>query len=368
MIAIGLQALFGFALTAALLLLLRRPALEAGLVDRPCPRKRHGRTVPLIGGICILLGFASATLPLDFGLRDYQALYAGMTTLLVVGVVDDLVDIDARAKLGLQVVAALLMTAWGGLVIADLGSLLGPGVALPLGNWAQPFTVFCVVGLINAVNMFDGVDGLAAGTVAAALAWLVVAGTVGGAGEWAVLAGLLLAAVCAFLLFNMRNPWRRRASAFLGDSGSMMLGFALAWFAVEAAQGPDAALPAIAVAWILALPVFDAVALITRRLLHGYSPFRADREHLHHIFYRAGFTAGQTVCLLIGASVVYGGIGVLGAYWGLPEWLSLLLLVALLGAHLALHARAWRSATLLRRLLRWGRRGSARGRASSTLR
>jgi len=352
---IAVQIFFAFALTAFLLLVLRRPALQAGLVDRPCARKRHGRVVPLIGGICILLGFVAASLPADFGLRDYQGLFAGMGLLAIVGVIDDLIDIDAWVKFAAQVVAALLMTAWSGLVVSDLGQLLGPQVSLELGALALPFTVFCVVGLINAINMFDGVDGLAAGTVAAALGWLVLAGAFNGGASWLILAGLLLASVCAFLIFNMRNPWRRKAACFLGDSGSMMLGFALAWFAVEAAQGEHALLPPVAIAWILALPVLDTLTLMGRRILRGRHPFQPDREHLHHIFYRAGFTPGQTVAVLVLATVLLGGVGVLGTGLGVPEWVLAVLFVPVALAHVLAQARAWRFARLMRRQLRWVR-------------
>ncbi len=355
LIQIAFQLCLAFGLTAALLLLLRRPALQAGLVDQPTSRKRHGRVVPLIGGICITIGFMAAALPADLGLRDYQGLFAGMGALLVLGVADDLVEVDNWAKLAIQVLAALLMAAWGGLRVEELGALLGPGTALGLGPWAMPFTVVCVVGLINAVNMFDGVDGLAAGTVAIALGWLVLAGAVGGAGGWPVLAGVLLAAICAFLIFNLRNPWRRKAACFLGDAGSMVIGFGLAWFAVEAAAGEAAVLPPVAIAWILALPIVDTITLASRRMLRGAAPFQPDREHLHHILYRAGLNPAQAVSVLLAVSAILGGIGVLGAWAGVPDWLLMLLLVPVAGAQVLVHAKAWRFARLLRRGLRWAR-------------
>ncbi len=355
-IGTALQTFFAFGLTAVLLLLLRRPAIQAGLVDHPCPRKRHGRTVPLIGGICILLGFTAAALPADFGLRDHQALFAGMAMLLIVGVVDDLVEVDAWAKLGFQVLAALLMTLWGGVAVTDLGYILGPGETVDLGSWAVPFTTFCVVGLINAINMLDGVDGLAAGTVAIALGWLTAAGLLAGAPIWPFLSGLLLAAICGFLVFNLRNPWRRKAASFLGDSGSMMLGFALAWFAIQAAGSSTGPLPPIAIGWVLALPVLDTLVLIGRRLAAGRHPFQADREHLHHILYRAGFTPAQTVSTLLLASILLGGVGVLGAFLHVPAWLLATGLIPVAAVHAVAQVHARRSATILRRLLRAARR------------
>lgn len=349
----ALQPLFAFALTVALLLMLRRPAIEAGLVDRPSHRKRHGREVPLIGGICIFLGFAAANLIADFALRPFQALFAGMTILLILGVVDDLVDLKASIKLFFQLFAALLLAGWAGVTVTDLGALFGPAITLQLGAWAVPFTLFCVVGLINAVNMFDGVDGLAAGTVATALGWLSFVGlSWGGTVDWPLLCATLLAAVCGFLVFNMRNPWRRAAASFLGDSGSMLLGFALAWFAIAAAQGADAVLPPVAIGWILLLPVTDALVLMGRRIARGRNPFHADREHLHHILFRAGLSHKQTVTVLVLVSALLGGIGVGGAWLGVPEWLMLLGMVPFVTLHLFFHLRAWRVAAALRLFLR----------------
>nr|WP_274600116.1 MraY family glycosyltransferase [Halorhodospira abdelmalekii] len=275
-----------------------------------------------------------------------------MTMLLVVGVVDDLIDIEARIKLFFQVAAALLITLWGGLLVSDLGWLLGPMLPLELGWLALPFTVLCIVGLINAVNMFDGLDGLAGGSVAIALAWLALAGFLGGGEKWPILALLLCAAICAFLVFNARNPWRRRAASFLGDSGSMMLGVALAWFALEAGSGATAVLPPITVAWILALPVLDALILFGRRLVRRRSPFKADREHLHHTLTRAGLSHGQIVALLLSVGALWGGIGFAGAWFEVPEkWLATgLLAVALM--HTLIHVRAWRFAAFLRRYSR----------------
>lgn len=336
-------------MTATLLMVLRRPALQAGLVDRPCSRKRHGRLVPLIGGICILLGFFTGILPGDLGLRGYQALFSGMTLLLIVGVVDDLIDIEAKTKLALQTVAAALLSLWGGLLVTDLGYLLGPQWLLELGYFALPFTLICVVGLINAINMFDGLDGLASGTVAAALGWLTLAGYLGGASGWPLLSATLLAAICAFLIFNARNPWRRRAASFLGDSGSMMLGFALAWLCIEAAAGSEAILPPIAIGWILMLPVMDALILMARRIARGQTPLRADREHLHHTLSRAGFTHGQSVSILVTLSVILGGVGCLGALAGIPEWVLTSCLAPIALLHIGFHSRAWRIAAFIRR-------------------
>lgn len=347
------QSLLAFVTTAAVLMVLRRPAVRARLVDAPGGRKRHARAVPLIGGIGIFLGFLVGVFPADFALRDYDALFAGMGLLLLVGVVDDIVNVRASAKLLLQIFVAVLMTVWAGVVVEDLGFLFGGDDPVELGEWSRAFTILCVVGLINAVNMLDGVDGLAAGVVAVALAWLTAAGVLSGAGGWPVLSGLLLAAVLGFLVFNLRNPWRRRAACFLGDSGSMMLGYALAWFAVMAASGDEQALPPVAIGWILALPVIDSVVLMLRRCFKGYHPFQADREHLHHLFLRAGLTPGAAVSVIIAGSALLGAVGFLGGAAEVPDAVLAAAIVPVVVAHGLIHMRAWRFARLLRRAVRW---------------
>src|SRR5699024_6107037 len=146
------------------------------------------------------------------------------------------------------------------------------------GEWAIPFTVLCTVLLINAVNMADGSDGLAGGLSAVALTMLLAAGVLGGASRsFLGVTGVLLAAVVAFLCFNLRLPGRRYATVFMGDSGSMMLGFALAWLSVYLAQVEQVDIYPISIAWILVLPVLDVVTLYVRRIMKGRSPFTADR-------------------------------------------------------------------------------------------
>jgi len=352
-----LCALLALPLTSALLLALHRPAHYLRLLDEPTRRKRHGRAVPLTGGIGIFAGFVLALLLSGAPLAAFWPLLAGMALLLVVGTVDDYRGLRPWAKLAAQVAAALLMAVGGGVVVEDLGGLLGPGLSLDLGAAAIPFTVFATVGLINAVNMLDGVDGLAGGAVAIALGWLVLAGVSAGAAIWPWLASVLVAAVCGFLVLNMRSPWRRRAACFLGDAGSMMLGLAVAWFAIRATQGAHAALPPVAALWILALPVLDTLVLTGRRLGHGRHPFHADREHLHHILYRAGFTPGPAVALILLGALLVGGAGLWAARQPLPEWGMAAGLLPLAAGHALVHLRAWRVATFLRRRLRAVRRG-----------
>lgn len=337
-----------FVFTVLLLAGLRRSARRAGLVDVPGGRKRHDGAIPLIGGIGIFLAFAAVAAMLPVGLREYLPLVVAMGFLLVVGVVDDLVDIQASMKLVAQIFAAVLMTSWGNVQLETLGNLFGAG-PVPLGDWSIPVTVFALVGLINAVNMLDGIDGLAGGF--SFLALVVFAVVLFGAGDplGGMLATLLAAAVAGFLAYNLRSPWRRRASVFLGDAGSMVLGLAVGWFAVEAVNAGASCLSPMAVLWVLALPVVDTLSLMVRRMSRGRSPFYADREHLHHVFKRAGFCDEKSAYALLGLTAVLSLIGVMASCVGVPDGLILLALLLVGWLHYYFISHAWRIIRIIRR-------------------
>ena len=268
-----LKYLIAFLVTAVTVKALSRPAIRIGLVDRPGGRKRHDAPVPLIGGPAMFAGFVFGALTLLESLYVYRVLFVSMALLVVVGVLDDARDLKPSSKSVAQLVAALFMTSWAGLFVMQLGNLFG-FVVLDLRHWAIPFTVVCVLGVINAINMADGLDGLAGGLVLVALGFLCAGAVdVGNLGAAKLLA-LMAASVAGFLLFNIRLPWQPRARAFMGDSGSMMLGFLLVWFCVELTQTSSPRLEPMSVVWFLAVPLLDMGFVILRRVDEGKEPVR----------------------------------------------------------------------------------------------
>ncbi|QOC23810.1 undecaprenyl/decaprenyl-phosphate alpha-N-acetylglucosaminyl 1-phosphate transferase [Wenzhouxiangella sp. AB-CW3] len=348
----GLLAIVaGFVFVSILIPMLCRPAERLGLLDLPDDRKLHGEPVPMIGGIAMFIAFCAAILIVDDPLRPYASLVIGMGVLLATGLVDDALDITPASKLIMQLVAATLMVAWGEVQIHSLGNLLGEG-EVELGEWAIPFTVLCTVFMINAINMADGTDGLAGGLAVLILVALALLGWMNGAREaFVVLTAVLAAVTLGFLLFNMRTPWRSKASVFMGDAGSMMLGFAIAWLAVFVSQRDGATVYPVAIAWLLVLPVTDLVSSFFRRLVRGQSPFSADSEHLHHALLRAGVPVGGIVAGMLTLQVLFAGVGILGWWQG---WSELWLAVGVGGvflAHYLLSMRAW---TLMKWVKRCG--------------
>jgi UDP-GlcNAc:undecaprenyl-phosphate GlcNAc-1-phosphate transferase len=168
----------------------------------------------------------------------------------------------------------------------------------------------------------------------------------------AAMLNILSAGVIGFLLFNQRLFWRPKAAVFLGDAGSMMLGFALAWAAIVASQGPDRSLSPAAALWFVAVPVCDTLSVAVRRLLEGKSPLTADARHLHHLFMSVGFSVNETLLFMCGLAVAGVTVGLAAEWYGVPEWaLLLLFLAAWLVCALVSH-KAWRQKRFLGRPFR----------------
>ena len=314
------------AFTTGLIFWLGPVARAVGLVDIPNARKTHKGQIPLIGGLAIFAAVFVAMIVSDFVRPDdlvpvnFGAFYLAGMFLVIAGMVDDFIDLSPIKKLVAQSVAALTMIFGAQIILGDLGSIGPNGGVVTLGFLAVPFTLIATIGVINAVNMSDGLDGLAGSLSLVSLLGFMVATAAFGNGQDSRHLAILVAAVIGFLLFNYRLPGRRSAVIFLGDSGSMFLGFALAWFAVKFTQGEDRVIAPAAALWFLLVPLFDAVAIFARRILKRKPPFGADREHLHHIFLLAGFTVGETVTIMAGIAVLGVSIGLAGTYYQVPDF------------------------------------------------
>ncbi|MCK5364965.1 MAG: undecaprenyl/decaprenyl-phosphate alpha-N-acetylglucosaminyl 1-phosphate transferase, partial [Gammaproteobacteria bacterium] len=320
-----------------------------GLVDEPSRRKPHEGSVPLIGGVAMFCGFALAALTLDMGLMAYRSFFAAAAILVVVGILDDMHELSSRARFGAQILAAALMAYWGGVVLGDLGGLAGGGEPFLLSGWEIVFTVFCTVGVINALNMSDGVDGLAGGLSLVALLGLAyIADSAGLASERTLLL-MLAVVVVGFLLFNMRLPWRHRALVFMGDAGSMFLGFAISWFLIAMSQGSDRAMAPVAALWLLMIPLFDTVWLILWRFSQGRSPTSSDVGHLHHVLQMTGMRAMTSVWLMLAIAVLGAAAGIAALESGVAESTMFYLFLGLFAAYCVLMAVSWQR----RRLLWW---------------
>lgn len=307
-----------FLVTILCVPLLRIIAIKSNFVDKPDARKLHEGYVPPIGGLAIFLVFMAF---LAFQGTTPFAMFLSLALILIVGLIDDSSGINAKLKFLLHFMAAIILVVGAGAQINTLGSVLGFG-QLYLGIFSIPFSVACVVYILNAVNMMDGVDGLAGGNSFIIFGWLAAGALLAGRCDDALQILVLMAAIAGFLVFNMRSPFRKRANVFLGDTGSMALGLMIAWYAIHLSQSDHGvvAVKPISIAWIIALPIVDAFGLLVARLKDGKHPFAPDRRHFHHHFQNAGFGPRSTTRIILLWSLLLGAFGFIGVRTGVPEF------------------------------------------------
>ncbi len=309
------------ALLVALLvgIVLRPLANKLDIVAHPNERTVHSGNIPLVGGLAIFTGFCTAVIFIDPLFLGHQAFFLACIILITVGLLDDRSPLSVRTRFMFQIIAVLIVAFWGDISLNNLGDILFIG-ELKLGLFAIPFMVFATIGVINSLNMSDGVDGLASGyTIIALISLLYLAwGSETFANEQMLLI-LLIAAVLGFMLLNVRSPWCRKAKVFMGDSGSMFLGFALAVAFVQLSQGDTKIMAPVTALWLFALPLMDTVSIIVRRKRHGQSPFSPGKDHIHHILQRAGYEVEQISMMGWGASVVLALIGIIGYRLGVHD-------------------------------------------------
>lgn len=316
-----LEYFAAFLLTFMLILLLTPFSQRLGLLDEPDARKIHARTTPVIGGLAMMIAIVAVNL-------QFQTLNVALTQLLLAigiigltGVMDDRHDIRPRYKFASQVVAALIVILLCDVKVTNLGDLFGFGAIHLPSPLAELMTVVCIVGVINAINMSDGLDGLAGGIfTVSALAFAHVALTVG---NFAMLNLILvtLAAVLAFLLFNLGPPLRPHALVFMGDAGSMVLGLLLTVFAIHitADNTPGQVAPMVAV-WIIGVPLMDMASVMLRRYRRRLRLTVASNLHLHHMLLKIGYSRPHAALIKVSLTALMASCGVLAWNYQVPDY------------------------------------------------
>lgn len=307
--------------------LLKPVAIHIGLIDRPGGRKTHVAEVPLIGGISIFMGFCFSLLCLDISLKDYRGLLAGSAILVLIGIMDDFKELTPRVRLIGQGLASLLLVQWGHLTVTHLGNLFFLG-NVNLGFGAFFLTIFLVLAFINAINMIDGHDGLAGGVICTQAILLTFLSMK--LNQTVNIYLLILFIMCLMVFLSFNFPIKsKRASIFMGDAGSTFIGFVIAWFAVNLSQATFVSLNdhlnPLSILWVLSYPLYDLVSVILYRLRAGSSPFAPSRDHFHYILIDNGFSKTTVTLFLIGLSIILGLLGILLAYYQVPEPWQLLI-------------------------------------------
>lgn len=290
-------------------------ALAKELYDLPDARKVHTRPIPRLGGVAIVLAFfapitgllivdAGASVALTQSTTQLIGLYVGGLLIAAVGVFDDVRGANALQKLVVQVTVAVLMFFLDYRIEA-ISNPFGDG-AIILGTFALPVTVLWFVGVINAVNLIDGLDGLAGGIGLISVSVLFALGVMGGNTVAALLCASLAGALGGFLIFNF-NP----ARIFMGDTGSLFLGFVLAAFSISTSSKGSTTVALMVPMLALGLPIIDTFLAIGRRVRKQRPIFSADQDHIHHKLLRAGLTHRQAVLTLYVVAAFLAGAALL---------------------------------------------------------
>ena len=281
------------------------------LIDLPNrSRKFHKRPTPLTGGISIFLALLlSAELYLSLnGLKGYVPdftyhLYIASLPLVLVFLFDDYKGLKPILRLFTQILLSLYIIFTTNISITSLGNLFGFG-DITLGIFSVPFTIFCVVGVMNAFNMIDGINGLCAGS---AMVCLLLTGFYSGLIYDSMLV-LIIGSMIGFLIFNLRIFGKKRG-VFLGDSGSNLIGFLVAWISIYTANNQFYDVEPISLVWFIAIPLLDCIGLIFNRIVKGISIASSGRDHIHHKL-MLRYSPETTLSIIIGVSLITGLFGI----------------------------------------------------------
>lgn len=302
-------------------------AYRIGAIDQPDQRKVHSGKMPRLGGMSIFLAFIFSMIILQKYSGPYLGIILGASIVFLVGLLDDIFQLSAGVKLLGQSLAAAVAIYFGVMVHFVTNPFDG---LMALGYFSIPLTFLWIVGISNAINLIDGLDGLAAGVSAIAAVTMGVVSLLQGQVEVALVAFLLLASILGFLPYNF-NP----ARTFMGDCGSNLLGFILGCLAILGTAKSATLISLLLPIVILGIPIFDTFFAIIRRINKRTPIFKPDKDHLHHCLLAMGMSHRNCVLVIYGISGFFGLVAIFFSFITSPKaslLLGLLLILVVLGA------------------------------------
>lgn len=322
--ALGLSFLVALILTPVV----RSLAVKMGAIDIPKDNRRmHNHPIPQMGGLAIFFGFIFSVLifvPLSDQIRG---MLLGAVIIVILGIFDDIKALQARFKLVVQIIAALIAAFSGNLIeyIAN-PNIFSSNPYWQFGWLAYPITIIWIVGMTNAVNLIDGLDGLACGVSSISSLTLLIIALLVGEPDVALLVAAVAGGCLGFLPYNM-NP----AKIFMGDTGSTFLGYVLAVISIQGLFKWYTLISFVVPFLLFGLPIFDTCFAMIRRIAHGQSPMQADRSHVHHRLIDMGFSQKQAVAVLYVITAILGLSAVVLTTSGAVKAMLLLLALGVAG-------------------------------------
>ncbi len=292
-------------LTSAILMpIIKTVAVHINAMDYPNERKVHKTPMPRLGGVAIFLSFLVGYMLFANGSVRMLSILIASFVIVLMGIFDDINPLKARYKFIVQIIAACITTFYGHIVLNDI-SIFGLNLVFPVPlNYI--FTILLVVAITNAMNLIDGLDGLASGISCIYFATIaIIAGIINNIGGLDVtLSLIMLGSTLGFLAYNFPP-----ASIFMGDSGSQFLGFIIAIISLLGFKGTTIT-SLIVPLCILAIPIFDVVLAILRRLIKGEGIMKADKEHFHHQLLKMRFSPRKTILIIYAINVVFAAVSI----------------------------------------------------------
>ena len=309
-----------------------RIAKAKGFVVRPNKRMSHTGEVPNIGGLNICFSFILTYLFFEFDQMNHNQFFMiGLFAIMVIGFIDDILVLTPLSKLLGETLAGIALIGFADIRITHLHGIFGINEIGIIPSYL--ISLFILIAIINAVNLIDGIDGLASGLgILYCLFFAIYFGLVGEAG-WSFIGIGMIGSLAVFFIYNV---FGNREKIFMGDSGSLLLGYLLTAFVFRfceinafgsiPAQFHMSASPAVAIC-VLTVPIFDTIRVSITRIKKGRSPFQPDKNHIHHLLLRTGLSHIQTTCILLFVSLLFIALGIVGRNWNL--WLLLIVDFAL---------------------------------------
>ena len=305
---IEITIIIAFLISLISLIIFRPIAIKLNLVDYPTERKNHIGNIPLIGGICVFLGLlTSYFFFIEFNKFSSTFLITA-SLILIHGVWDDFTNLKAKTKIAFQALLSAIMIYVTDVKLESFGNLFGVSYPLELGILSIPITIIGVIALTNAINMIDGIDGLAAGIVLLAITGLICFNLTL---EFSPFTSILLAVASAllpFIIFNIA-PYPK-IKVFLGDGGSLFLGYIISWALIYSAENINNFTPSFAL-WCVAIPLFDFFTVIIIRIVKKHSLMIARKDHIHHFLENLEFSKKLILLLIVSSGLAILLIGIL---------------------------------------------------------
>ncbi|MBO2640750.1 MULTISPECIES: UDP-N-acetylglucosamine--undecaprenyl-phosphate N-acetylglucosaminephosphotransferase [Shewanella] len=333
-----------------LLFVCRKLAKKVGLVDKPNERKLHVGQVPLIGGIAIYLA-TMFNICLVVDVDSSAMLYMICSTVLIVlGALDDRFDLSFKTRLLVQTVISLAMILVGYKSLHYLGFIAGNEPLILPTIISYVVTILAVIGAINAFNMVDGIDGLLGGLASVTFAALGYMFYGAGHIELARFCLLFMVAMLPYITLNLGIPFGRRFKVFMGDAGSMFIGFTVIWLLIVASQDQqEAVIRPVTALWFIGLPLMDMVCIMLRRIKKGQSPFKPDREHLHHICQRVGMSPRMSLLVICLIATLMAAVGVWSEYLQISETVMFVAFLLVFALYYLAISYVWRITAFMHR-------------------